>query len=307
MAEARRVRLSNEVRDALQKGAPVVALESTIVTHGLPRPQNLELAQRLESVVREEGGIPATTGVVGGDLVVGLSAAELERLAFGDADKASLWNLGALLAKGADAGTTVATTLLAAHLAGVSVFATGGIGGVHDADFDESADLPALARYSVLTVCAGPKSILDARATTERLETLGVALVGYRSDNLAGFLVQQTDIELPSRVDTAKEAAAVLAANRDLGLDQGVLLSNPVSQGLSQADFDELLDRANEKARQAGVRGRAATPFMLSSLAELSEGRTVEVNLRLVEENTRLATAVAAAIAATGGSARRRT
>ena len=307
MAEARRVRLSNEVRDALQKGAPVVALESTIVTHGLPRPQNLELAQRLESVVREEGGIPATTGVVGGDLVVGLSAAELERLAFGDADKASLWNLGALLAKGADAGTTVATTLLAAHLAGVSVFATGGIGGVHDADFDESADLPALARYSVLTVCAGPKSILDARATTERLETLGVALVGYRSDNLAGFLVQQTDIELPSRVDTAKEAAAVLAANRDLGLDQGVLLSNPVSQGLSQADFDELLDRANEKARQAGVRGRAATPFMLSSLAELSEGRTVEVNLRLVEENTRLATAVATAIAATGGSARRRT
>ncbi len=306
MTEARRVRLSKEVRDALDKGAAVVALESTIVTHGLPRPRNLELAQRLESVVREEGGVPATVGVVGGDLVVGLSAEELERLASGTADKASVWNLGALLAKGTDAGTTVATTLLAAHTAGISVFATGGIGGVHDARFDESADLPALARYSVLTVCAGPKSILDAAATVERLETLGVALVGYRSDKLAGFLVESTDIDLPVRVESPKEAAAVLAANRDLGLQQGVLLSNPVSQGLSQSEFDELLARANELATEAGVRGRDATPFMLSSLAELSEGRTVEVNLRLVEENTRLATGVARAIAAMGGPTRRR-
>lgn len=300
------VRLSNEVRDALHRGAPVVALESTIVTHGLPRPRNLQLAQRLESVVREEGGVPATVGVIGGDLVVGLSPSELQRLASGDADKASLWNLGALLAKGAYAGTTVATTLLGAQLAGISVFATGGIGGVHDAPFDESADLPALANYSVLTVCAGPKSILDAYGTVERLETLGVALLGYRSDNLAGFLVQDTDIKLPARVDSPKEAAAVLAANRDLGLKQGVLLSNPVSQGLSRQEFDQLLERANAAALQAGVRGREATPYMLSSLADLSEGRTVEVNLRLVEENTRLATAVAAAIAATGGLARRR-
>lgn len=256
--------------------------------------------------MREEGGVPATVGVVGGDLVVGLNDAELERLAMGQADKASLWNIGALTAKGADAGTTVATTLLAAHLTGVSVFATGGIGGVHDAAFDESADLPALARYSVLTVCAGPKSILDAQATVERLETLGVAVVGYKSNNLAGFLVEQTDIKVPSRADSAKEAAAILAANRDLGLQAGVLLSNPVSTGLSQTEFDDLLARANAAAQAAGVRGRDSTPFMLASLAELSEGRTVDVNLRLVEENTRLATAVAAAIAATGGSARRR-
>ncbi len=290
----------------MHRGAAVVALESTILTHGLPRPRNLELARRLESVVREEGGVPATVGVVGGDLVVGLSDAELERLAMGNADKASLWNIGALTAKGADAGTTVATTLLAAHLTGISVFATGGIGGVHDAPFDESADLPALASYSVLTVCAGPKSILDARATTERLETLGVAVVGYQSDTLAGFLVQHTTIKVPSRVDTPKEAAAVLAGNRDLGLQAGVLLSNPVSSGMSQAEFDDLLARANAAAQAAGVHGRDSTPFMLASLAELSQGRTVEVNLRLVEENTRLATAVAAAIAATGGAARRR-
>ena len=307
MTVARKVRIADEVRDALGRGAPVVALESTVVTHGLPRPRNLELARRLEAAVREEGGVPATIGVVGGDLVVGVSEAELERLAAGGADKASLWNLAALCAAGADAGTTVATTLFAAHLAGIAVFATGGIGGVHDAPFDESADLPALARYSVLTVCAGPKSILDADATVERLETLGVALVGYRSDNLAGFLVEQTGIKLPSRADTPKEAAAVLGANRDLGLSQGVLLSNPVSQGLSRDDFDALLARANDKARQAGVKGREATPFMLASLAELSEGRTVDVNLRLVEENTRLATAVATAIAAMGGTARRRT
>lgn len=306
MTEALKVRLSNEVRDALNRGAPVVALESTVVTHGLPRPRNLELARRLEAVVREGGGVPATVGVVGGDLVVGLSEAELERLAGGGADKASLWNLGALIATGADAGTTVATTLLAAHLTGISVFATGGIGGVHDAPFDESADLPALARFSVLTVCAGPKSILDASATLERLETLGVAVAGYRSDNLAGFMLEQTSLPLPARVESPKQAAAVLAAHRDLGLEAGVLLSNPVSEGLTQAEFDELLARANAAAKEAGVHGRDTTPYLLGSLAELSEGRTVEVNLRLLEENTALATEVARAISELGLSAKSR-
>ncbi len=303
MTEARKVRTSDEVRAALERGAPVVALESTVVTHGLPRPRNLELARRLEAVVRDEGAVPATIGVVGGDLVIGLVDAELERLAAGGADKASLWNLGALCAKGSDAGTTVATTLFAAHLAGIAVFATGGIGGVHDAPFDESADLPALARYSVLTVCAGPKSILDAAATVERLETLGVAMVGYRSRTLAGFMIQTTNIPLPSSVDSPTEAAAVLSAQRDLGLGAGVLLSNPVSEGLSQEEFDDLLARANRGAKEAGIHGRDTTPYLLGALAELSEGRTVEVNLRLLEENARLAAAVAAEFAATGGRA----
>ncbi len=301
MTVARKVRIADEVRDALGRGAPVVALESTVVTHGLPRPRNLELARRLEAAVREEGGVPATIGVVGGDLVVGVSEAELERLAAGGADKASLWNLAALCAAGADAGTTVATTLFAAHLAGIAVFATGGIGGVHDAPFDESADLPALARYPVLTVCAGPKSILDAAATVERLETLGVALVGYRSRTLAGFVVESTDIPLPTSVDDPAAAAAVLAAQRDLGLTAGVLLSKPVSQGLSRAEFDELLARANRAAQAEGVHGRDTTPYLLGALAELSEGRTVAVNLRLLEENARLATQVATAFAALGG------
>lgn len=301
MTAASRLRISAEVRDALASGAPVVALESTVVTHGLPRPRNLELAHRLEAVVRQGGGVPATIAVIGGDLVVGVSDVELERLAAGTADKASLWNLGALAAEGADAGTTVATTLFAAQRAGISVFATGGIGGVHDSPFDESADLPALARYSVLTVCAGPKSILDAAATAERLETLGVGLVGYRSDRLAGFLVDVTDIALPSTVDSPQQAAEVLLAQRQLGLESGILLSNPVSSGLQQAEFDELQARAARAARAAGVQGRDTTPYLLDALAELSGGRTVEVNLRLLEENSRLATEVATALTALGG------
>lgn len=304
MTEASRLRISAEVSDALASGAPVVALESTVVTHGLPRPRNLQLARRLETVVREGGGVPATIAVVGGDLVVGASDDQLQRLAAGGADKASLWNLGALAATGADAGTTVATTLYASQLAGISVFATGGIGGVHDAPFDESADLLALARYSVLTVCAGPKSILDAPATVERLETLGVGVVGYRSDHLAGFLLELTDIALPSRVDSARQAADVLIAQRQLGLKAGILLSNPVSAGLQRAEFDGLLARAAEGARAAGIQGRDTTPYMLGALAELSGGRTVEVNLRLLEENARLATEVAAELSATGAAAR---
>lgn len=300
MNHSRSVNIAPEVAAALEAGRPVVALESTVVTHGLPRPRNLELALTLESAVREEGGVPATVGVVGGALTVGLTHDELERLAEGPADKASLWNLAALAARGANAGTTVATTLFAAHASGVPVFATGGIGGVHDSPFDESADLPALARYSVLTVCAGPKSILDAAATTERLETLGVAVVGYGRDKLAGFMVPETDIDLPASVATPAEAAAVLHAQRRLGLEAGVLITKPVSSGLSQAEFDRLLAQASAEARAAGVHGRESTPYMLDALARISGGRTVEVNLRLLEENTRLATRIAAALAEGG-------
>lgn len=297
VTQGRRLRLSPEVKSALERGGPVVALESTVLTHGLPRPQNLALAQRLEEVVREGGAVPATVGVLRGEVVVGLSASELEQLANGEADKASLWNLAALSAAGANAGTTVATTLYAAAEAGIAVFATGGIGGVHDAPFDESADLPALANYSVLTVCAGPKSILDAAATVERLETLGVPVVGYGSAKLAGFMIEETEIALPSRVDDPAAAASVLLAQRELGLRAGVLLSKPVSSGLTRAEFDDLLERASAAAAERGIRGRNTTPFMLDALAGLSEGRTVQVNLRLLEENSELAAQVAVALA----------
>lgn len=288
-------RIAQDVASALARRAPIVALESTVVTHGLPRPENLALANRLESVVRDEGAVPATVGIVAGEVRVGLNADDLERLAAGGADKASHWNLAALVAAGRDAGTTVATTLYAAQRAGIKVFATGGIGGVHDTPFDESADLGALAQNRLITVCAGPKSILDAHATLERLETLGVPVVGYRSETLAGFVVPTTDIPLPSRVDTPEAAAAVLMAQESLGLAAGIVLSNPVSEGLGREEFAALLGRARAGARAAGIRGRDTTPYLLQALGDLSEGATMAVNLRLLEENARLAARVAIA------------
>lgn len=284
----------------MEGGEAVVALESTVVTHGLPRPQNLALARRLEQLTREEGGVPATIGILDGRLVVGLSDAELERLANEPADKASSWNVAALLAAGANAGTTVATTVGAAAAAGISVFATGGIGGVHDHPFDESADLLALARASVVTVCAGPKSILNGAATLERLETLGVPVIGYRSSTLAGFLARTTDLDLPTRVESVAQIAKVLYAQRGLGLPAGLLVSNPVSVGLEAVELTALTDQAQRDMQAAGVHGRESTPFLLARLAELSQGRTVEVNLRLLEENVRLATSIARAVAESG-------
>lgn len=298
------IRIGQRVREALRADLPVVALESTVITHGLPRPRNLEAAQRLESVVEEAGAVPATIGVLAGEVVVGLDANELEHLARADAEKVSLWNLAAVVARRADAGTTVAVTLWAAHQAGLDVFATGGIGGVHDVPFDESADISALARFPVLTVCAGPKSILDASATLERLETAGVPVVGYRSSRLAGFIVRETDLPLPARVDSPEEAAAVLQAQRRLGLSSGVVLSNPVSSGLAPDEFAALRERAEEELRARGVRGRDATPFLLAELARISGGRTVEVNTRLLEENAALAAQVAAACRRLAGDTR---
>ncbi len=295
MSNDPRFRIGSHVAAALAGGAPVVALESTVITHGLPRPFNLEAGRRLEGVVSAAGAVPATVGVLDGEVVVGLSATELDRLAESEADKASLWNLAAVVARRASAGTTVATTLWAASEAGLDVFATGGIGGVHDAPFDESADLAALARYPLLTVCAGPKSILDAAATLERLETAGVPVLGYRSDALAGFLVPTTDLPLAARVDGPDEAAAVLQAQRGLGLSSGVVLSNPVSSGLSAEEFGGLRASAEEALRARGVRGRDTTPFLLAELARVSGGRTVEVNTRLLEENAALAARVSAA------------
>jgi len=208
-----------------------------------------------------------------------------------------LWNLAALVARGASAGTTVAATLHAAGLAGIRVFATGGIGGVHEHPFDESADLRALARTPVLTVCAGPKSILDAAATLERLESLGVPVVGYRSKRLAGFLIRELDLPLAARVDTPEDAAGVLQAQRMLDLEGGVVLSNPVSSGVDPQQFAAWLQGARDALEARGVRGRDTTPFLLARLAELSGDATVAVNLRLLEENARLAARVAVALA----------
>jgi pseudouridine-5'-phosphate glycosidase len=292
------IQVAAPVAAALAAGQPVVALESTVLSHGLPRPRNLELGRALERIVREGGAVPATVGVLDGALVVGLDESQLARLAQGPAAKASPWNLAALVAAGRAAGTTVATTLHAAAAAGVRAFATGGIGGVHREPFDESADLAALARYPVVTVCAGAKSVLDVPATVERLETAGVPVLGWRSDRLAGFHVPLGELPVSARVETVDEIARTFRAHRALGLPGGILVSQPVTEGLDPGDLARWLDEAHADVRAAGARGKDVTPALLAALAERSNGATVEVNVRLLEANARLATDVAVALAA---------
>jgi pseudouridylate synthase len=295
--------ISPEVQAALKNNEAVVALESTVITHGLPRPQNLDLALALETVVRNTGAVPATIALFNGDLLIGLERQQMELLASTKVDKASLWNIAALMAQGRSAGTTVSTTLHAASLAGIFVFATGGIGGVHHEPFDESSDIAALAKYPVITVSAGAKSILDVRATLERLETYGVPVLGYRSDRLAGFHVQQTPYKLPARVETSEDIAKAFIAQRKLKLSAGLLVSNPVSQGIDPLTLESWLDIAHDQARSKEISGKDVTPFLLSQLADLSNDKTVEVNLRLLQENTALAAKVALALAALRGQA----
>ncbi|ADI15101.1 pseudouridine-5'-phosphate glycosidase [Truepera radiovictrix] len=289
------MRLHPAVARALATGQAVVALESTVITHGLPRPQNLALARALERAVREAGAVPATIGLLGGEVVVGLSDGELAYLAEAPAAKATLWNLADLTVRGADAGTTVAATLHLAARAGILVFATGGIGGVHGA-YDESADLAALARYPLVVVSAGAKSILDQAATLERLESLGVSVIGYRSDRFAGFHVPQTALPVPARCDTPEEVAERFRAARALGLPGALLVAKPVSEGLTAEEVDGWLGRAQREAAAAGLRGKDVTPFLLRRFDELSEGRATDVNVRLLEENARLGAQVALAL-----------
>lgn len=292
-----KVLVAHHVAAARARGEAIVALESTVVTHGLPAPHNLALARDLEATVRDAGAMPATIGIIDGRLIAGLDDAQLAFLAQEPAAKASLWNLAALLATGANAGTTVATTLYAAHAVGIEVFATGGIGGVHDAPFDESADLAALAHTPVVTVCAGPKSILDARATLERLESAGVPVLGYRSDHLAGFHVPTTDIPVAHRVDDPTTIASIKRQQDALALPQGIVISNPVSNGIPRDTYERWLRNAHAEAIAANVSGPGTTPFLLDALAKASEGVTVDVNLRLLHENADLAAQVARALA----------
>ena len=271
-----------------------MALESTVITHGLPVPVNLETARRLEAAVREEGAVPATIGVLEGEVHVGLADAELEALATRNAvEKASLWNLAAVVARKQWAGTTVATTAHLAARAGIRVFATGGIGGVHPVPFDESSDLLGLSRTPVVVVSSGPKSILDLAATIERLESYGVGVIGFKTMYLPAFHSPDSPYELPATVWSEAEAAAAWRAARTLGLESATLVFNPVSEGIPYRQVKAWVDQANEEARAAGIGGKDLTPYLLRRLGELSEGRTDAVNLRLLEENARLAARIA--------------
>ncbi|MBI4770259.1 MAG: pseudouridine-5'-phosphate glycosidase [Chloroflexi bacterium] len=300
--------ISPEVAVALARGAPVVGLESTVITHGLPRPQNLELARTLEATVRAAGAVPATVALLGGKVRVGLSEAELQRLANAEgALKISRRDFGPAIARGADGGTTVAATMLACHRAGVGVFATGGIGGVHRGGppettaptWDISADLPELARTPVVVVCAGAKAILDLPATLEWLETHGVPVIGYGVDEFPAFYSRESGLEVSARVDSPAEAAAAVRAQRALGLTGGVLVAVPcpAEAALPPAEAGAAIETALAQAAAQGVRGKAVTPFLLARVAELTGGRSLLANLALLENNARVAAEIAAALA----------
>ena len=292
--------LSSEVADALADGRPVVALESTIISHGLPRPRNLEAAIEFEEILRAKGVTPATIAVLDGVPQVGLDADGVRRIAEEELTKASVRDLPILAALGRSGATTVAATAYLAGLAGVRVFATGGLGGVHrgaNETFDESADLTTLASSPVTVVSAGVKSVLDIPATLERLETLSVPVVGYQTTAFPAFWLRESGYELDWKVDTAEEVAAVMAARDAFGSRSGMVLANPIplAQQWDPAEHDRVLTEALALADEAGVTGKAVTPFLLLKIVELSGGRSLEVNLDLARNNVRVAGEIATA------------
>ncbi len=295
--------VSSEVREALRTGKGVVALESTIITHGMPFPQNLEMARRVEAVVRAHGAVPATIAIMDGKMRAGLLDADLERLARegGKAAKASRRDVAALLASGALAGTTVATTMQIAHLAGIKVFATGGIGGVHrgaESTFDISADLEELARTPVAVVCAGAKAILDLPKTLEVLETNGVPVIGYRSDAFPAFWTRDSGYPVDHRLDEPAAIARLITLQVELGLG-GVLIANPIPEdaALDAGMIGARIREAIADAEAQGVTRKALTPFLLRRIFELTGGKSLAANIALVENNAALAADIAVALA----------
>jgi pseudouridine-5'-phosphate glycosidase len=309
------LRLSAEVADALAARRPVVALESTIISHGLPRPRNHAAAQEFEQILRDRGVVPATVAVLDGVPHVGLDTEGVRRIAEEELAKASVRDLPVLAALGASGATTVAATAHLAARAGVRVFATGGLGGVHrgaagsrgaDATFDESADIPTLAATPITVVSAGVKSVLDIAATLERLETLSVPVVGYRTRRFPAFWLRDSGHDLDWSVDAAEQVAAIMAARDAGGSQAGIVVANPVpaESEWDPAEHDRVLATALAEAEAAGVRGKAVTPFLLGRIVELSDGRSLEVNLDLARNNVRVAAEIARAWAALPSSPR---
>ncbi len=295
-----------EIAAARQAGAPIVALESSVLAQGLPAPANREAYVRMSDGVRSAGAVPAVTAVVGGRAVVGLAGDALERFLTSGASKVSARDLAHAIATGRDGSTTVAGTLAICTAAGIDVFATGGIGGVHrDAPFDESADLLELARSSVVVVCAGAKSILDLSATLERLESYGVAVLGYRTNDFPGFFTPQTGLPVPGRADTATEIARTFLAGRALGRPSALLVVRPppVEAALDENIVAVAVQSALKQAAEVGVRGGAVTPFLLAAVERATSGKSVQTNLALLASNAHLAGEIAVAIHAAQGAA----
>ena len=291
------ISVSDEVQSALSESAPVVALESTVIAHGLPRPQNLETARRLEQIVRAEGAFPATIAMVSGKMKAGLSNSELELFANDDdIKKLSVRDLAIGFARNWNGATTVASTMWIAHRAGIRVFATGGIGGVHRGPLpDVSADLPELARTPMIVVCSGAKIVLDLPATREWLETNGVTVVGYGCDELPAFYSRTSGLPVDVRCDTPEEVVRIFTAQRELGLQSALLVAVPVpSQAqVESSTLSDALDEALSEATRENISGRNLTPFLLARMSERSAGATLRANIALLENNARVAAAVA--------------
>ena len=297
------LKISPAVKKALDEGRPVLALESTIISHGMPYPQNLETARLCEAEARRHGVEPATVAIIHGKLCAGLTDEELEYLAKAGPKvaKASRRDLPILAARGADGATTVAATMIVAAMAGIRVFATGGIGGVHrgaEVTMDISADLEELARTPVAVVCAGAKSILDLGLTLEYLETKGVPVLGYRTETLPAFYTDESDFKVDYRMDSPKEIADAITAQRDMGYPGGMLITNPIPHqyAMPKDVIDAAINQALDEAKEQGVKGKATTPFLLARVCELTGGESLKSNIKLVLNNVALGAQIAAAM-----------
>jgi len=291
---------SKDVVQAAKGNSPIVALESTVLTHGLPRPQNLQLARDMERTVREEGATPATIAFLDGHLHVGLNNSDLERLANEDgAQKVGPRDFATVITQGANGGTTVAGTMLACKHANIKVFATGGIGGIHrESQFDTSADLQALANIPMIVVCAGAKAILDLPATLEYLETMSVPVVGFGTDEFPAFYSRESGLDVSIKLDSSKDVVDFAKAHWDAGLQSAVLVANPVpiTDAISKSEMEPIIEKASKEAKQKRIHGQKLTPFLLQRISELTHAKSMRANLSLLLNNARLAAQIAYAL-----------
>jgi pseudouridine-5'-phosphate glycosidase len=292
----------DEVKEALEGGRPVVALESTLISHGFPYPENLEVAGEMEEIVRGYGVVPATIAVIGGKIKVGLTRGELEFMATSkDILKASRRDLAVIVAKGLNGATTVAATMMVAERAGIKVFATGGIGGVHrgaEKTFDISADLQELARTPVVVVCSGAKAILDLPLTKEYLETMGVPVIGFGSEELPAFYCRESGLKVDYVVYNEKEAAGIIRAMQDLKLGGGIIIANPIPEkfSLSMEYMNAVIEEAVRAAEKKMIKGKKLTPYLLNKIKELTGGKSLKANIELVKDNARVGAKIAQAL-----------
>ena len=295
------IKYSAEVSAAIAAGTPIVALESTIISHGLPRPSNLAVAQECERIIRQRGAVPATIALLDGVVHIGLEAHELDAIANrDDISKASSRDLAIIIAQGKSAATTVAATAHIAAIAGIKVFATGGLGGVHrgaNESFDESADLTALSQLDMVVVCAGVKSILDVHATLERLETLAIGVVGYKTNRFPGFYLTDSGFEIEHRVDSAQEIAAIIKARGQVATSHHALIvTNPVEKQMDKARHDEILVSGLANAARDGIDGKYVTPYLLEHFHTASKGESLAINTEIIKSNCALAADIAMAL-----------